>query len=292
MGLFNKLFRNRPPKSASDRPHGSAEPESAETRDFFLDTVVSSQKEPFEIVQLLDHGKRIRKLLKGPANVVQANDLSRTVEGILDELNGPNFNEFLSLARRKGFRSVSDERVMEDGIFRARKVQLEGPRGGLLLLATPVSHIDLGIFFFKSDDERISGNYALHAKKAVCQRVAEREPRVQDSGWQVLSGDLLGPEGPSNIQLILNSPVLSPDSSRVDPALKQIFAAGRMPGFVPYVIGMWLCPLDALRFADTRMKNDKVAGYLGLATFVLPNLNALMEISNGLCLPTTSLHSA
>lgn len=287
MGLFSKLFRNWSPKSASDRPRGSGEAE-AETRDFFLDTVVSSQREPFQIVQLLDRGKRVRKVLKGPATVVQANELSHTVEGILDELNGLNFNEFLSLASRKGFRSVSDERVMEEGVFRARKVQLEGPRGGMLLIATLVSHIDLGIFFFKSDDERITGNYALHAKKEVSQRVAEREPRVQDSGWRVLSGDLLGP---SNMQLILNSPVLSPDSSRVDPALKQVFAAGRMPGFVLYVIGMWMCPLDALRFADTHMKSDKVAGYLGLATFVLPNLNALMEISNGLCLPTTSLHS-
>lgn len=216
-----------------------------------------------------------------------ANDLSRTVEGILDELNALDFNRFLSLARRKGFRSVSDERVMEGGIFRARKVQLEGPRGGMLLIATPVC-LDFGIFFFKSDDEGISGNYALHAKKAVCQRVAEREPRVQHSDWRVLSGDVLGP---GNIHLILNSPVLSPDSSRVDPALKQVFAADEMPGFVPYVIGMFMCPQDALRHADTRMKNDKVAGYLGLATFVLPNLNVVMEISQGLCLPTTSLHS-
>jgi hypothetical protein len=151
-----------------------------------------------------------------------------------------------------------------------------------------MSRIDFGIFFFNSNDEGVSGNYALHAKKAVSERVAEREPRVRGSGMHVLSGDLFGPR---SIHIILTSPVASPDAARLDPVLQQLFAANRMPSFVPYLIGMFMCPLDALRHADTRLKRDKVAGYLGLATFILPHENALQEISEGLSLPMTSLHS-
>jgi len=151
-----------------------------------------------------------------------------------------------------------------------------------------MNHLDFGIFFFNSSDEGISGNYAMHAKKAVRERVAEREPRVRDGGWHILSGDLFGPR---NIQILLTTAAISPDGSRIDSALRQGFAESRMPSYIPYVIGMFMCPLDALRHADTRLKQDKVAGYLGLATFVLPHQNALREISEGLSLPMTSLHS-
>jgi len=151
-----------------------------------------------------------------------------------------------------------------------------------------MNDIDFGLFFFNSNDEGISGNYALHAKKALSERVAEREPRVRDSGWHILSGDLFGPR---NVQILLTTAAISPDATRIDAELRQGFAAGRMPGFIPYVIGMFMCPIDALRHADTRLKQDKVAGYLGLATFTLPNESALMEIGQALSLPMTSLHS-
>ncbi len=151
-----------------------------------------------------------------------------------------------------------------------------------------MDNIAFGIFFFNSDDGGIRGNYALHAKLAVCERAADRHPNVRDDGWHVLSGDLFGPR---NIHVILTSLVALPDASRLDGDLQRGFAAGRMPAFVPYLIGMFMCPLDALRHADTRLKQDRVAGYLGLATFVLPNENALREISEGLGLPMTPLNS-
>jgi hypothetical protein len=148
--------------------------------------------------------------------------------------------------------------------------------------------IDFGMFFFNSDDDEIAGNYAMHAKKVVCERVAEREPRVRESRWSILSGDLFGPR---SIQILLTTSAMSPDKTRIDSELQQGFAAGRMPSFVPYVIGMFMCPLDALRHADTRLKQDKVAGYLGLATFILPDQKTLQEISEALTLPMTSMHS-
>jgi hypothetical protein len=151
-----------------------------------------------------------------------------------------------------------------------------------------MNNVDFGIFFFNSEDSEISGNYALHAKLALRTRVAERFPRVLDDGWHVLSGDLFGPR---NIHMIITSAVGSPDASLVDLELTDAFAEGRMPGFVPYVIGMFMCPAEAMRFADGRLKKDKVAGYLGLATLVLPNEQALLEVANGLMLPMTKLNS-
>jgi hypothetical protein len=138
----------------------------------------------------------------------------------------------------------------------AKKAEKEPRRGQ----ATKASGIDFGIFFFNSSDRGISGNYALHAKMAVRERIAEHEPRVRGSGWHVLSGDLFGPE---NIQVVLTTTGISPDATRLDSALRQAFAAGRMPEYVPYVIGMFMCSIDALVHADTRMKQDGVAGYLG-----------------------------
>ncbi len=151
-----------------------------------------------------------------------------------------------------------------------------------------VGGIAFGVFFFNSDDDGISGNYALHAKKAVSERVAEREPRVRDSGWNVLSGDLFEPQ---NIQTILATTAIYPDATRLGSAIREGFAASRMPDYTPYVIGMFMCPLDALIHADTRMKQDRVAGYLGLATFDLPHEEVLKEISEALTLPMTSLHT-
>lgn len=151
-----------------------------------------------------------------------------------------------------------------------------------------MDNIDFGIFFFNSDDSGISGNYALHAKMALRERVAERYPKVLGDGWHVLSGDLFGPR---NIQIILTSLVSLPDASRLVGSLQQAFADGRMPPFVPYLVGVFMCPFDALRHADGRLKQDRVAGYLGLATFVLPNENALREISEALSLLMTQLNS-
>jgi len=151
-----------------------------------------------------------------------------------------------------------------------------------------MNEIDFGIFFFNPNDDGISGNYAMHAKSAVRTRVAERYPNVLNDGWHVLSGDLFGPR---NIHMIITSAVGSPDASRVDLELTDAFAEGRMPPFVPYVIGMFMCPLDALRHADSRLKKDKIAGYLGLATLVLPNEKALHEVSEALVLPMTKLNS-
>ena len=151
-----------------------------------------------------------------------------------------------------------------------------------------MNNIDFGIFFFNSDDDGISGNYALHAKLAVRMRVAECYPNVLNDGWHVLSGDLFGPR---NVHMIITSHMGSPDASRVDLELTDTFAEGRMPPFVPYVIGMFMCPAEAMRFADERLKKDKVAGYLGLATLVLPNEQALHELANGLTLPMTELNS-
>jgi hypothetical protein len=54
---------------------------------------------------------------------------------------------------------------------------------------------------------------------------------------------------------------------------------------------MFMCPLDALKHADARLKEDNIAGYLGLATFILPNENGLREIAEGLSLAMTSLDS-
>ena len=83
--------------------------------------------------------------------------------------------------------------------------------------------------------------------------------------------------------------MVSPDSTRGDSAILERFAAGQMPDFVPYVLGMFMIPLDALRLADTRLKRDKVAGYLGLATFVLRNVRALKAIADALSLPMIPL---
>jgi hypothetical protein len=108
-------------------------------------------------------------------------------------------------------------------------------------------NIDFGIFFFNADDRGISGNYAMHAKMAVRDRVAEPDAKVLDGGWRVLSGDLFGPR---NIHIVLTSLVGSPDPSRVDTALLRTFADGRIPNFVPYVIGMFMCPLEALALGN------------------------------------------
>jgi hypothetical protein len=151
-----------------------------------------------------------------------------------------------------------------------------------------MNRIEFGMFFFNSSHSGISGNYALHAKQAIRERVAEREPRVRNSGWHVLSGDLFGF---SNLQIILGTATVSPDATRLDPVLHRAVTGGPELEFVPYVVGMFMCPLDILRHADRRLKADRVVGYLGLATLVLPNENALREISEGLSLPMTSLHS-
>jgi len=152
----------------------------------------------------------------------------------------------------------------------------------------PTTDIRLGIFFFNSDDGRISGNYALHAKMALRERVAERYPRVMDPGWHVLSGDLFGPR---NIQIILTTSGVLSDAARVDSTLRRAFAEGNMPAFVPYLIGLFMCPLDVLQHADDRLKADNVAGYLGLTTMMLPNEKALREIAEALSLPMTEFNS-
>jgi hypothetical protein len=91
---------------------------------------------------------------------------------------------------------------------------------------------------------------------------------------------------------MVRSPINSTTSGdHRKPVLHRAVTGGPEPEFIPYVVGMFMCPLQALRHADTRLKVDRVAGYLGLATFVLPDENALREISEGLSLPMTSLDS-
>jgi len=150
------------------------------------------------------------------------------------------------------------------------------------------SGIPFGMFFFNSSDKGISGNYALHAKKAVSVRVAEQAPMILDAKWEVLSGDLFDSE---RVKDLLDNSDLKPDLSLLDANLKSCFTKGRSPDYIVYLIGMFMCPSPALRHADTRLKNDKCAGYLGLATFSLPKQDAIVKIGMGLSLSMTSMHS-
>lgn len=165
-----------------------------------------------------------------------------------------------------------------------KKVERE-PRQGQ---SKSASGIDFGIFLFNSSDQGISGNYALHAKMAVSKRVAERDKRVRDESWPVLSGDLFGT---GFLQAALDTAGISPDATRLDSSLLETFGKCQTPEYILYVIGIFMCPLDALIHADKCMKQDGIAGYLGLATFVLPHEDVLREFSKGMSLPITKLHS-
>lgn len=160
--------------------------------------------------------------------------------------------------------------------------------GETIDIETSMRDVDFALFFFNSDNEAITGNYAVHAKDSICSRVAERDPRVRSLGWHVISGDLLGL---GNLKTLLHTSAVSPDGSQLDSSFLNSVEAGGRLGFVPYVVGLFACPTDAMRHADLRLKQDEVAGYLGSAFFTLPNEKALQEISEGLGLPMTSLHS-
>jgi hypothetical protein len=50
-------------------------------------------------------------------------------------------------------------------------------------IGATMSRIDFGVFFFNSHDEGISGNCVLHAKKALCERVAISTARQCGGRW-------------------------------------------------------------------------------------------------------------
>ena len=147
--------------------------------------------------------------------------------------------------------------------------------------------VDFGLFFF--DPTGRGADHAAHARQLVARAVGEREPVVHETGWHVLSGDLYGAR---NVQALMGKADLHPDWTRIDGALQRDFEEGHIPAFVPYVVGVFICPVGALRHGDSRLKEQRAAGYLGLATFVLPNLDLLHDISHALLLPITSLNPA
>jgi len=151
------------------------------------------------------------------------------------------------------------------------------------------NNINFGFFFFNSDDENISGNYALHAKNALITRIAEQDPRVRDPTVKVISGDLFGAK---NIQTMLTMSEIKPSATLLDADLRLAFTDGRMPGFTPYLVGFFTVRIDALQHADKHLRRDKIAGYRGLATFTLQHPGEVAEVGRILSVPMTSLHSA
>jgi len=107
--------------------------------------------------------------------------------------------------------------------------------------------LDFGLFFFNSNDPRISSDYGMIAKRSVCLHVAEREPLVRSSAWKILSGDLLSSR---NIQMLLTTTSLKPDSTRLNAEMRQAFEVGQRTGYIIYLIGMFDCPPHGMRSMD------------------------------------------
>lgn len=159
-------------------------------------------------------------------------------------------------------------------------------------MAAPGSSVSYGMFLFNSGDEGISGNYDYHARKAVRDRVGERNARVLGSEWLVHHGDiLLGLTAVrTNMKNILADGGCN--SKKLDAALKTALAKGSDPGYVPYAIGMFGVRFADLEYADERLRRDRVAGYKGLIMFLLGSAEQAMELGEyGLSLPLHELSS-
>jgi len=157
-----------------------------------------------------------------------------------------------------GVRPAKDEPASVGSPLRVSQTEApaRGSRERKITALPGTSSVSYGIFFFNSGDEDITENYGYHAKKAVRERIRERDRRVLASEWLVHHGDIL--LGLDAVRINMKN-ILTDDgcnSKKLDTTLKTSLAKGVDPGYVPYAIGMF-----GITFADERLRRDRIAVY-------------------------------